>query len=62
MSEAALAEGVVVEPGNVFFMNGTEAPRNYLRVGFTSIRPDMFGPGIEKLAQVVRRYRLRAAA
>jgi len=62
LSEAALAEGVVVEPGNVFFMNGADAPRNYLRVGFTSIRPEHIGPGIEKLAQVVHRYRLRTAA
>ncbi|MGE8634546.1 MAG: PLP-dependent aminotransferase family protein, partial [Achromobacter piechaudii] len=62
LSEAALAEGVVVEPGDVFFMNGADAPRNFLRVGFTSIRPELIEPGIAKLAQVVRRYRLRAAA
>ncbi|MEN5164622.1 PLP-dependent aminotransferase family protein [Achromobacter kerstersii] len=62
LSEAALAEGVVVEPGDVFFMNGADAPRNFLRVGFTSIRPELIGPGIERLAQVVRRYRLQAAA
>ncbi|MFF7399429.1 PLP-dependent aminotransferase family protein [Achromobacter sp. NPDC008082] len=62
LSEAALAEGVVVEPGDVFFMDGADAPRNFLRVGFTSIRPELIGPGIEKLAQVVRRYRLQAAA
>jgi len=62
LSQAALAEGVVVEPGNVFFMDGANAPRNFLRVGFTSIRAEHIGPGIEKLAQVVRRYRLRAAA
>lgn len=62
LSEAALAEGVVVEPGDVFFMNGTNAPGNVLRVGFTSIRPELIEPGIAKLAQVVRRFRLRAAA
>lgn len=62
LSQAALAEGVVVEPGNVFFMDGANAPRNFLRVGFTSIRTEHIGPGIEKLAQVVHRYRLRAAA
>ncbi|MNQ14613.1 HTH-type transcriptional regulatory protein GabR [compost metagenome] len=62
LSEAALAEGVVVEPGDVFFMNGANAPGNVLRVGFTSIRPELIEPGIAKLAQVVRRFRLRAAA
>lgn len=62
LAQAALAEGVVVEPGQVFFMDASGAPRNFLRVGFTSIRAEHIGPGIEKLAQVVRRFRLRAAA
>lgn len=62
LAQAAQAEGVVVEPGQVFFMEAARAPRNFLRVGFTSIRAEHIGPGIEKLAQVVRRFRLRAAA
>ena len=62
LAQAALAEGVVVEPGQVFFMDAAGAPRNFLRVGFTSIRAEHIGPGIERLAQVVRRFRLRAAA
>ncbi len=62
LAQAALAEGVVVEPGHVFFMDAAGAPRNFLRVGFTSIRAEHIGPGIERLAQVVRRFRLRAAA
>lgn len=62
LTQAALADGVVVEPGQVFFMDGASAPRNFLRVGFTSIRAEQIGPGIEKLAQVARRQRLRAAA
>lgn len=53
LSEAALAEGVVVEPGDVFFMDGANAPRNFLRVGFTSIRPEHIEPGIARLAKVV---------
>ena len=43
-------------------MDAAGAPRNFLRVGFTSIRAEHIGPGIERLAQVVRRFRLRAAA
>lgn len=62
LAQAALAEGVVIEPGQVFFMDSGGAPRNFLRVGFTSIRAEQIGPGIDKLAQVVRRFRLRAAA
>ncbi|MGB3435862.1 PLP-dependent aminotransferase family protein [Achromobacter sp.] len=62
LSEAALAEGVVVEPGDVFFMNGADAPRNFLRVGFTSIRPEHIEPGIARLAKVVERYRRAAAS
>lgn len=62
LAEAALADGVVIEPGNVFFMDGASAPRNFLRVGFTSIRLEQIDPGIARLAEVVRRYRLRAAA
>ena len=38
------------------------ARRNFLRVGFTSIRLEQIDPGIARLAEVVRRYRLRAAA
>ncbi|UDG77882.1 PLP-dependent aminotransferase family protein [Achromobacter sp. 77] len=58
--EGALAEGVVVEPGDVFFMDGANAPRNFLRVGFTSIRPEHIEPGIARLAKVVDAQR-RAA-
>ena len=38
LAEAALADGVVIEPGKVFFMDDASAPRNFLRIGFTSIR------------------------
>ncbi|MCY1511480.1 hypothetical protein D9M68_459010 [compost metagenome] len=48
-----------MEPGDVFFMNGADAPRNFLRVGFTSIRPEHIEPGIVRLANVVGRYRAR---
>lgn len=62
LCEAALLEGVVVEPGDVFFMNADQAPKNCLRVGFTSIRVDRIEPGIERLAAVVQRFKLRVAA
>ena len=62
LAEAALADGVVIEPGKVFFMDDASAPRNFLRIGFTSIRLEQIDPGIARLAEVVRRYRMRAAA
>jgi len=62
LAQAALAEGVVVEPGDVFFMDGAHAPRNCLRIGFTSIRAGQIAPGIARLADVARRCRMRAAA
>jgi len=55
LCEDALAEGVVVEPGNVFFMQDGDTPRNFLRIGFNSIRAEHIAAGIAKLAQVARR-------
>ena len=52
----------MIEPGKVFFMDDASAPRNFLRIGFTSIRLEQIDPGIARLAEVVRRYRMRAAA
>ncbi|MCC3262179.1 hypothetical protein LLE87_28840, partial [Paenibacillus polymyxa] len=60
LSDAALAEGVVVAPGDVVFMDGANAPRNFLRVGFTSIRPEHIEPGIARLAKVVDAQRRTA--
>jgi len=57
LCEAALAAGVVIEPGNVFFMQDGQTPRNFLRIGFNSIRTEQIDAGIERLAQVMRQYR-----
>jgi len=54
LCQAALRAGIVLEPGGVFFMDEARAPRNFLRVGFTSIATERIAPGIERLAQVVR--------
>ncbi|GAB1579319.1 PLP-dependent aminotransferase family protein [Bordetella petrii] len=62
LAQAALDEGVVIEPGGVFFMNEASAPRNTVRLGYTSIRMDRIEPGIARLAQVAQRMRLRGAA
>ncbi len=55
LSEVARAEGVVIEPGDVFSIN-PEATRNCFRLGFSSIRTDRIAPGIAKLGQIFTRY------
>lgn len=54
LSEAARAEGVVIEPGDVFSMN-PEATRHCFRLGFSSIRTDRIAAGIAKLSEVLAR-------
>lgn len=43
-----VAEGVLIEPGDVFFA-GEAVPRNYFRLGFASIAPELIDAGIERL-------------
>jgi GntR family transcriptional regulator/MocR family aminotransferase len=52
LAAAARAEGVVIEPGDVFSM--TEgASRACFRLGFSSIRTDRIEPGIERLGRLI---------
>lgn len=55
LAEAARAEGVVIEPGDVFSMNA-EATRHCFRLGFSSIRTDRIVPGIARLGAVLARH------
>ncbi|WP_128923889.1 PLP-dependent aminotransferase family protein [Bradyrhizobium guangxiense] len=54
LAEAARAEGVVIEPGDVFAMN-PDATRHCFRLGFSSIRTDRIAAGIAKLGEVLAR-------
>jgi GntR family transcriptional regulator / MocR family aminotransferase len=56
LSEASRAEGVVIEPGDVFSMN-PQATRHCFRLGFSSIRNDRIAPGIAKLGETFARQR-----
>ncbi|MGJ8533248.1 MAG: PLP-dependent aminotransferase family protein [Alphaproteobacteria bacterium] len=49
----ALEEGVVIEPGHVHFAS-SDGPRNYFRLGFSSIADEQIEPGIIKLAAVAK--------
>ena len=44
--------GIVIEPGSVFFMSA-KPPRNFFRLGFSSIAAEKIGPGIEKLSALI---------
>ena len=55
LAQSALAEGVVIEPGDVFAMDGA-ASRHCFRLGFSSIRTDRIAVGIERLGRVIARY------
>ena len=48
----AAEQGILVERGDVFFL-AAHPPRNYFRLGFSSIAVDRIEPGIEKLAGII---------
>ncbi len=51
--DAAL-DGILIEPGAVHFA-GDSPPKNFFRLGFSSISVDRIEPGISRLAEVMRR-------
>jgi GntR family transcriptional regulator/MocR family aminotransferase len=51
LAARALQEGVVIEPGDVYFAR-PEKGRRFLRLGFSSIPDDRIEPGIARLAQI----------
>ena len=50
--ERAAERGILIEAGDVFFLSKSP-PRNYFRLGFSSIPVDRIEPGIEILAGIV---------
>jgi len=53
LAQEAEKRGVLIEPGDVFFM-GDAPPRNYLRLGFASIARERIPAGIAALGQAAR--------
>ncbi len=45
----AQQHGILIEPGDIFF-HRDDPPRNYFRLGFSSVPVERIEPGIEKLA------------
>lgn len=58
LMEQALNEGILIEPGSIFFAQH-DPPKNYFRLGFSSIQLDRIQPGIEKLAALIDRQTAR---
>jgi GntR family transcriptional regulator/MocR family aminotransferase len=56
LARSALAAGVIIEPGEVFF-SGEARPRGFARLGFSSIDSAHIDPGIRELARVTRELR-----
>lgn len=54
LAAKALEEGVVIEPGNIHFAD-PNGPKQYFRLGFSSIPDERIEPGIIKLADVASR-------
>lgn len=54
LAKAARAEGVVIEPGDVFSMTEGTHVRCF-RLGFSSIRTDRIEPGVERLGRLIAR-------
>ena len=58
---AAAERGILIEPGRIHFA-AHDAPRNFFRLGFSSIPEERIEPGIELLAEVVRDQMAAVAA
>lgn len=54
LAQEALKEGIIIEPGQIFF-NTQSPPENYFRLGFSSIERVQIEPGIKKLATLIDR-------
>lgn len=54
LAREALGAGIVIEPGSAHFLSA-KPPRNFMRLGFSSIEPERIEPGLEALSRLVAR-------
>jgi GntR family transcriptional regulator / MocR family aminotransferase len=52
LAKECLGHGILIEPGRIYF-GGPERPRNYFRMGFSSIDERKIEPGIKLLANMI---------
>ena len=53
LAVGAAEQGILIEPGDVHFAD-PDGPRNFFRLGFSSIPVDRIRPGINALAKLIR--------
>jgi GntR family transcriptional regulator/MocR family aminotransferase len=56
LAQRAMAEGVLIEPGDVFFRSDA-APLNYFRLSYSAISADSIDEGVTRLAAVLHKLR-----
>ncbi len=56
LSKQALNSGIIIEPGTIWF-GRHPAPKNYIRLGISSIEIENITPGMELLAQIINQQR-----
>ena len=54
LEAAAARRGILIEPGDVHFLDAATAPRNFFRLGFSSIATERIEPGLERLGETIR--------
>ncbi len=52
LATKAFSQGIIIEPGSIHFLS-PKPPRNYLRLGFSSIEAKKIEPGIRLLAELI---------
>jgi GntR family transcriptional regulator / MocR family aminotransferase len=60
LAKECLGHGILIEPGRIYF-GGAERPRNYFRLGFSSIDERKIEPGIELLAEIIGQRERRSS-
>ena len=60
LATAAAERGVLIEPGRIHFA-AARAPRNYFRLGFSSVPDERIEPGIQQLAEAIGEQKRTAA-
>lgn len=53
LAKKAFEQGIIIEPGRVYYAEEPR-PKNYFRLGFSSISSERIGPGINKLCGIMR--------
>ena len=52
LARQAAEQGILIEPGDIYF-HAESPPRNYFRLGFSSIPSERIDPGIKRLAAII---------